>query len=330
MKEKIDFVVTWVDGSDLEWLKEKEKIVPNSIEDAKRFRDWELMKYWFRGVDKFAPWVNKIYFVTWGHVPKFLNLDHPKLVIVNHEDYLDKESLPTFNSNAIELSMHKIEGLQEQFVYFNDDTFLIKKVNPVDFFKDGLPADVAILNPIVAKTKGSISNVMLNNMGIVNEHFDLHKAIRKNPTKWFNSKYGKLNILNLLFFPWNRAVGLYQQHLSSSFLKSTFYKLWEIEADSFLETTNRKTRDNKLDINQWLIKKWNILSGEFTPRSIHFGKYIMINSLEDIHRFSNSVNSKKTKMVCLNDHVSQDLDEIIKQTQSIFESVLPEKSSFEK
>lgn len=330
MKEKIDFVVTWVDGSDLEWLSEKEKYIPNSIQDAQRFRDWELMKYWFRGVEKFAPWVNKIYFVTWGHVPAFLNLDHPKLVIVKHEDYLDKEVLPTFNSNAIELSMHKIKGLQEQFVYFNDDMFLIKKVNPEDFFINGLPTDVAVLNPIVAKSNGSISNVMLNNMGIVNQHFDLHQSIKNNPKKWYNFKYGKLNLLNFLFVPWSKAVGLYQQHLSSSFLKSTFEKLWELEYEEFSETTKRKVRNNKLDINQWLFKKWSILSGQFYPRSVHFGKYIMIRSLDDIKKFAKAIKNKKTKMVCLNDHVVVEVEEIINQTQDTFDVILPNKCSFEK
>lgn len=34
-----------------------------------RYRDWENLKYWFRGVETFAPWVNKVYFITYGHIP---------------------------------------------------------------------------------------------------------------------------------------------------------------------------------------------------------------------------------------------------------------------
>src|SRR5690554_4129292 len=100
---KIDFVITWVDGSDPIWQKEKQQYFPDDITDGQRFRDWDNLKYWFRAVEKFAPWVNKIHFITWGHTPKFLNLDHPKLNIVNHKDYLKPEYLPTYNSNAIEL-----------------------------------------------------------------------------------------------------------------------------------------------------------------------------------------------------------------------------------
>ncbi|MDE8160206.1 capsule biosynthesis protein CapK, partial [Erysipelothrix rhusiopathiae] len=40
--------------------------------------------------------------------------------------------------------MHRIEGLSEHFVYFNDDMFLNKPVTPEDFFKEGLPCDTAV------------------------------------------------------------------------------------------------------------------------------------------------------------------------------------------
>ena len=92
MNEKIDFVITWVDGNDEKWLKEKEKYSKecsnkNSDEFKKwinaksRYRDWDNLKYWFRAVCKYAPWVNKIYFITYGHVPNWLDTNNPKLVI---------------------------------------------------------------------------------------------------------------------------------------------------------------------------------------------------------------------------------------------------------
>ena len=87
MREKIDFVIMWVDGSDPKWLAEKNKYSEKkvSIDDGiNRYRDMNLLKYWFRGVEKYTPWVNKIYFVTWGHLPEWLDTSNPKLVIVNH------------------------------------------------------------------------------------------------------------------------------------------------------------------------------------------------------------------------------------------------------
>ena len=55
---------------------------------------------------------------------------------------MPKECLPTFNSCAIELHMHKIEGLSEHFVYFNDDIIINSHIDPDYFFRDGLPCDI--------------------------------------------------------------------------------------------------------------------------------------------------------------------------------------------
>ena len=66
----IDFVVTWVDGSDPIWRKKKSKYDLNvnsshkSMNSERAYREWGTFKYWFRGVEKFAPWVNKVYLVT--------------------------------------------------------------------------------------------------------------------------------------------------------------------------------------------------------------------------------------------------------------------------
>ena len=134
---KIDFVIPWVDGNDPEWKKEKALYQTELIDDSNsvnRFRDWGLLPYWFRSVEKFTPWVNKIYFITWGHLPQFLNSEHPKLRIVDHRDFIPEEYLPTFSSHAIEVNIHRIRELEECFVYFNDDTFILRPLPETSFF----------------------------------------------------------------------------------------------------------------------------------------------------------------------------------------------------
>ena len=54
--------------------------------------------------------------------------------------------LPTFNINSIELNLHRIKGLSEHFVFFNDDMFLIDSVRPEDFFKNGFPCDLSLIH----------------------------------------------------------------------------------------------------------------------------------------------------------------------------------------
>lgn len=59
----IDFIITWVDGSDPVWKAEKAKFQKETFGDARetRYRDWETLRYWFRGIERFAPWLNRIY-----------------------------------------------------------------------------------------------------------------------------------------------------------------------------------------------------------------------------------------------------------------------------
>ena len=92
-EDKIDIVLLWVDGSDEEWLKKKKQYEPGLeiSNEVNRFRDWGLLKYWFRGIEKNMSWINKIYFVVDNQKPSWLNEKHPKLKIVNHSDYIDEK-----------------------------------------------------------------------------------------------------------------------------------------------------------------------------------------------------------------------------------------------
>ena len=123
MSDKIDFVITWVNGNDPQWQKERDAYAANEhieyYENNARFRDWDTLKYWFRGVEKYAPWANKIFFVTWGHLPDWLDINHPKLQIINHSAFIPAEYLPTFNSNVIEYFFHKINGILLRFLFFS-------------------------------------------------------------------------------------------------------------------------------------------------------------------------------------------------------------------
>ena len=134
---EIDFVILWVDGNDPAWREEFVRTRQAENDDASeiRYRDWRNLHYWFRSAERFAPWVRKVHFITWGHLPAWLRRDHPKLHIVNHRDFIPAEYLPTFNSNTIELNIHRIEGLADRFVLFNDDTFLTRGCRPEDFFR---------------------------------------------------------------------------------------------------------------------------------------------------------------------------------------------------
>ena len=100
-----------------------------------RFSDKEELRYSLRSLEKYAPWVRHVYLVTNGQIPHWINLDHPRLSIITHEDIFEKSShLPTYSSPAIESHLHRISGISKKFLYFNDDVFLGEEVWPSDFY----------------------------------------------------------------------------------------------------------------------------------------------------------------------------------------------------
>ncbi|XP_045104372.1 N-acetylglucosamine-1-phosphotransferase subunits alpha/beta-like [Portunus trituberculatus] len=106
--------------------------------DANRFEDNEELRYSLRSLEQHAPWVRRIFLVTNGQIPHWLNLDNPRLTIVTHQDIFPNAShLPTFSSPAIESHIHRIPGLSDHFLYLNDDVMLMQEVWPEDFFSPG-------------------------------------------------------------------------------------------------------------------------------------------------------------------------------------------------
>lgn len=333
--EKIDFVIPWVNGSDLNWLTEKEQYKPGTLADASshRYRDWDNLQYWFRGVEKFAPWVHKIYFITWGHVPAWLNIKHPKLQIVNHKDYIPTQYLPTFSANPIELNMHRIKGLEEKFVYFNDDMFLVSPVNECDFFEKGEPCDSAVLS-VHCYQRGIIeSHIPLSDVGVINDFFDMHQVIKRDFSKWLQPCYGlSLLLRSACLMPSPRFPGFWQHHLPTSFCKSTFQEVWEKVPEIMDETCSHKFR-NTMDVNQWLMREWKICKGEFVPRGRKFGRSFHIDRkglkiLPDIQEY---IEKQKGKIVVINDGVmsEKEFDDAREKICSSFQKILPEKSEFE-
>ena len=136
---KIDLVYLWVDGNDPVWLAKKKAFLagetyqPGEANLKARFVDNDELKYSLRSVERYAPWIHHIYIVTDNQIPSWLNLDHPKVSVVDHRQILPPEALPTYSSPAIEWCVDRIPGLSEYFLYANDDTLFAQPVTP-DFF----------------------------------------------------------------------------------------------------------------------------------------------------------------------------------------------------
>lgn len=326
---KIDFVVLWVDGNDPNWKKEKSVYTGTSCSDDNvRFRDLGIFHYWFRAVEKYAPWVNNVFLVTCDQVPVWLQTEHPKLRLVSHKEYIPEEYLPTFNSHTIELNLHRIKDLSEHFVYFNDDMFLNAPVSPEDFFVNELPCLSAIQTLFVSTTIGDkFAHILCNDLAFFNTHFCRKAVIKKNPMKWYHPIYGKDILKNIYLSVGNHGFsGIRNLHMPSPMLKSTFEKVWSMESKLLHETSLHKIR-NEQDVNQYVMSYYDMGMGAFVPSSPRKGKYYEIGTAGDA--LQNDLLYGRHKMICINDIECSDFEERKSALISSFEKKFPLKCSFE-
>lgn len=330
MNQVIDIVVLWVDGNDPDWQKKKQKYDvlsnENELNSEARYRDWDIFNYWFRGVEKYAPWVNKIHLVTDGQIPGWINVKHPKLNIVDHADFIPEKYLPTFNARTIEVNLHRIKGLSEKFIYFNDDAFIINSVKPEDFFYKNMPVDEGIMGPV----SGEKYNIVLYNvLQVIARNFDVKRNIKNRPLNWFNIKYKSRNLNNFLLLPWPDFLGFSNSHLPISYLKETFDQVW-CKENAVLDKTSVSKFRNSSTLNHLVFRWWQLASNNFYPSNREeFGVSLSIKGLDMIGEIKKVIEGNKFKIVCLNDNENTDFKSCQPEVFKMLNKVLPEKSSYE-
>ena len=123
---KIDLIFPYVDNNDPEWQKlYNENVVKHTSDEGKewyansvgaiRFSQNDMLKYLFRGIEKYAPWVNRVHMIVQSdsQIPDWINRD--EVNIIYHKDFIPEEYLPTFNSCTIEMFLHNIKDLSEHY-----------------------------------------------------------------------------------------------------------------------------------------------------------------------------------------------------------------------
>ena len=161
---KTDAVITWVDGDDPRHIEKRAAYCSTKMSAAQdvagktRFSSLGEILWCVASINRFAPWINRIYIVTDGqdpniekpikemfpdgHIPMEI-IDH-KVIFRGYEEYL-----PVFNSVSIETMTWRIPGLSDTFIEFNDDFMLASPVTPEDFFTpEGKPVCYAKRNCI--------------------------------------------------------------------------------------------------------------------------------------------------------------------------------------
>lgn len=145
----IDAVITWVDGDDPVHREKRRKygnpslFKVNDIAGSTRYASVGEIYWCIASLNRFAPWINRIYIVTDAQDPcvgEFIARNFPDgyipMQIVDHKEIFKgyEEYLPTFNSISIETMTWRIPGLSDHYIELNDDMMLVYPVKPDDFF----------------------------------------------------------------------------------------------------------------------------------------------------------------------------------------------------
>ena len=322
----VDLVYTWVDGNDPAWREKRNRYmperpttgsVPNHISDA-RWRENNELVYSLRSVERYAPWVNRIYIVTDGQCPAWLNTEHPKICIVDHSEILPADALPVFSSHAIESCIYRIPGLSEHFVYGNDDTFFGAPTTRDDFFRaDGRP---------IVRVKGA--------------RFKRDKA--RNGGNYYRVLY---RMQSLVEERWGRLICHEPHHNFDAYRKSDFEKCIASLPDEWAATSRSRFRQNE-DMQRCYVSyyavaaegaklrkvnRYNRITNPISlVRALITGRYAADSRWIKLHQkdYNRDFEKYNPLMFCMNDNASTS-DADCRRMVEFLASKFPYKSTFE-
>lgn len=291
----MDAVITYVNGLDPVWRESYEKYA-GSPAVVKHYRDWGTLKYLLRGIEEHMPFIRNVYLVVSGEsqVPEWA--DRERLRIVLHEDIIPHGFLPVFNSTAIEMFLHRIEGLDEEYLYFNDDMFPVTDCCAEDFFRDGKAA--------IRFTRHFYSCGMYKRH-VRNADELARKALGLAPSRTF----------------------IRPQHTCYPVLKSEAEAVFsKVEKDIMASVT--KVRSG-INCNGYIFQDYLYYKDKTIPVKA-YGKYFSL-ALSPVGRICSYIASPKRRFVCINDvNIGDELFRKYRERlTAAFEKKFPKKSVFE-
>lgn len=293
----MDIVITYVNGLDPEWQANYARHAGGGLLN-KRYRDWGTLPFLFRGIEKCMPFVNKVFLIVAreSQVPEWI--DRSSVNVVLHEDFIPSRFLPTFNSTAIEMFMHKIQGLGEEFIYFNDDFFPLLPCKPTDFFRQGRIAVSMARHLLTFK--------------------DMFRKQVKNSDRLARRAAGVG--CGLLY--------VRPQHTCAPMLRSASQELYgKCESEILASVSSLRKRFN---CNQYLYTDYMYFSGLSFPKRI--SNVHLSLSVATAGQLRKAIVSPRHKIACINDveMSNEKFERLCKVIHDAFSVRFPEKSKYER
>ena len=308
----IDIVITYVYERDKKWTQEfnyykQKEILEKKAEKTnrqafgvERTREWDILKYWFRAVEKNCTWVNKIFLVVQNerHIPKWIDKNNPKLRIVFHDEYIPKELLPTFNAMPIGFYISNIKDLSNNYIMCDDDYYFLNKIEKDRFFKENKPVHKDNQVPYKKFDTMAINGVFWE---ILNNDLDFEYKITGKEIKYgiyhlpeARNKEYEQDILNK-----------YAEEIKEHFITSKFRHKTNLCSYMFSDLLK--------------IEGKAILDDPYTNC-----RYVSLKSDIDFNEYANN------DIVCFNDtEILDDYNLTKKKLTEFLEKKFPEKSSYE-
>lgn len=264
----MDAVILYVDCTDPLWVEDYNKTLSKPVQ-SNRFRSWDTLRYLFRSIAVNAPYIEKIHLVVSreSQVPEWINRDEVHIVL--HKDIIPAKFLPTFNSCTIELFIPLIDGLSEEFLYFNDDLFLLNPCPPELFFKKGRP-QVSLRQRQLTGTPNTFRLQCYN-------------------STVFAKKCAKMHVASNQY--------LFPPHWCNPMLKSDCLDLLKKDpAEIEKRISQLRTRDN---LNQYAFLVYTYIIGHSDNHDV---PYSYVSFREPIQEITTKIQTDKHKLICLNDN----------------------------
>lgn len=309
----IDYVFTWVNSEDRDWQKIYSQYKPDFNSDGNsmsRFKNREELKFSLRSLEKNAPWIRRIFIVSNCKPPLWLNLEHPNIRWVYHEEIFTEEQLPTFSSHAIETRLHKIPELSNYYIYSNDDFFLARPTTKEDFF---------------------LSN------GLVKIRFEpwgnVNGDLKDGDPDYLNAAR---NCQKLLEKDFKKSTSQLHTHSPQSMNKSVLIEMEERYKEFFEKTARNKFRHiSDIAVTGYLFHHYAYLSGagikDYTRTYLIQQNHDFKNIFKKLLNEKNKVEGKLPLSFCINDGANSHLnDEWNDSSIEFLEQYFSASSSFEK
>ncbi|MFK0168518.1 stealth family protein [Streptomyces sp. NPDC090306] len=278
----VDVVYTWVDGEEpamrAKRARHQERGTAEILDketNASRYTSHDELKYSLRSLAMYADFVRHIYIVTDGQKPHWLDESAPGITVVDHRDIFPADVLPVFNSHAIETRLHHIPGLSDQYLYFNDDVFVGRRITPEHFFHGSGLMKIPVSPLKIGVGKPHAEETATN-------------SASKNVRQLLLEKFGRMTTNNFMHTP------LPQQ-------RETLRTLEELFADDVRRTTASRFRSpSDIAMTAPLLYQYALMTGSGVPGRFSF-RYVNISRPDAERRLADLRNNRRFDFFCLND-----------------------------